>query len=76
MSHFLDESSLNIYMVSSKAHSIRGTLTVVETPTACNVTHTIMGAITADYAILNEIKEPFKPKKVKVDGSMKRKKPG
>lgn len=59
----------------SQCRSIRGTPAIVETFTTCAVTHTILGAITANHIIAIEIREPLKPKKVKIDGGRKRKKP-
>lgn len=72
---FVDEAGFNINMGSPNARSIRGTPAVVETPTTRAITHTILGAITAQDFISVEISAPLKLKKVKVDGSRKRKKP-
>jgi hypothetical protein len=70
---FVDEAGFNINMRSLNTRSIRDTPAVVETPTTRAITHTILGVITAQDVISLEIREPLKPKKVKVDGSRKRK---
>ncbi|KAG1203139.1 hypothetical protein G6F70_001627 [Rhizopus microsporus] len=62
-------------MRSPNARSVKGTPAIIETPTSCAITHTILGAITAHDVISIQIREPLKPKRVKVDGSQKRKKP-
>lgn len=72
---FVDEAGFNINMRSSNARSIRGTPAIVETSTTRAITHTILGAITANDIIAIEIREPPKPKKAKIDGGRKRKKP-
>ncbi|KAG0929919.1 hypothetical protein G6F57_012241 [Rhizopus arrhizus] len=71
---FVDEAGFNINMKSPNARSVRGTPAIVETPTTRAIAHTIVGAITAQDVISVEIREPLKSKKVKVDGSRKRKK--
>lgn len=72
---FVDEVGFNINMKSPNARSIRGTPAMVETPTTCAVMHSILGVITANDIIAIEIRELLKPKKVKIDGGRKRKKP-
>lgn len=72
---FVDEAGFNINMRSPNARSVKGTPAIIETPTTRAITHTILGAITAHDVISIQIREPLKPKRVKVDGSQKRKKP-
>ncbi|KAG1135142.1 hypothetical protein G6F37_011866 [Rhizopus arrhizus] len=60
---FVDEAGFNINMRSPNTRSIRGTPAVVEALTTRAVTHTIVGAITAQDVISVEIREPLKPKK-------------
>lgn len=55
---FVDEAGFNINMRSPNARSIRGTPAIVETPTTRAITHTILGAITANDIIAIEIREP------------------
>lgn len=62
-------------MRSYNARLVRGTPVVIaETRTARAITHLILEAITAHDVISIEIREPLKPKKIKFDGSRKRKK--
>ncbi|KAG1167311.1 hypothetical protein G6F55_009242 [Rhizopus delemar] len=72
---FVDEAGFNINMRSPCARSIRGTSATVETPTTRAITHTILVTITANDIIAIKIREPLKPKKAKIDGGRKRKKP-
>lgn len=72
---FVDEAGFSINMRSPNARSIRGTPAIVETLTSRALSHTILGAISANDVITIEIREPMRPKKVKVDGRKKRKKP-
>jgi hypothetical protein len=53
---FVDEAGFNINMRSPNARSIRGTPAVVEAPTTRAVTHTTLGAITAQDVISVEIR--------------------
>ena len=71
---FVDVSALNINIRSFTTSSAKGTLAIVTTPSARAVSHTILGAILAINAVNIEIELPnLKPKKIKVDGSHKRK---
>ncbi|GAA5811717.1 hypothetical protein MFLAVUS_005158 [Mucor flavus] len=72
---FVDEVGFNINMRSSNTRSLKGTPAVIETPSTRAISLMILGAITAHDVISIESREPLKPKKVKVDGSRKRKKP-
>ncbi|KAI9247885.1 hypothetical protein EDC94DRAFT_652847 [Helicostylum pulchrum] len=72
---FVDEAGFNINMRSPNARSLKGTPAVIETPSTRAISLTILGAITAHDVISIESREPLKPKKVKVDGSRKRKNP-
>lgn len=72
---FWDEAGFSINMRSPNARSIRGTPAIVETPTSRALSHTILGAISANDVLTIEIREPMRPKKVKVDVRKKRKKP-
>lgn len=69
---FVDEAGFN--MRSYNARLVRGTPVLAETKTARAITHLILEAITAHDVISIEIREPLKPKKIKVDGSRKRRK--
>ena len=55
--------------------SMRDTPAIVETPTTRAVTYTVLGTITAKDGIAFEIREPLKPKKIKIAGGRKRKAP-
>ncbi|CEI91015.1 hypothetical protein RMCBS344292_05319 [Rhizopus microsporus] len=61
---FVDEAGFSINMRSPNARSIRGTPAIVETPTSRALSHTILGAISANDVITIEIREPMRPKKV------------
>jgi hypothetical protein len=73
---FVDESAFDINMRPAAARSTKGTPAVVTTPSARAVSHTILGAISAFGVVNIEIRLPnSKPKRIKVDGSRKRKQP-
>lgn len=72
---FMDEAGFNINMRSPFVRSMRGAPAIVETPTTRAITHTVLGAITAKDVIALEIREPLKPKKIKIAGGRKRKAP-
>ncbi|KAG1147317.1 hypothetical protein G6F37_011805 [Rhizopus arrhizus] len=71
---FVDEAGFNINMKSPNVRSVRSIPAIVETLTIRVIANTILGAITAQDVISVEIRKPLKFKKVKVDGSRKRKK--
>ncbi|CEP10892.1 hypothetical protein [Parasitella parasitica] len=60
-----------INMKSPNARSVKSTPAIIETPTTRAIAHTILGSITAPNVISIQIREPLKPKRVKVDGSQK-----
>lgn len=66
---FVDEAGFNINMRSLNARFIRNTQSIIKTPTTRVIIHTILGAMTTYNVISIEIREPFKPKKIKDDGS-------
>lgn len=73
---FVDESAFDINMGASAARSTKGTPAIITTPTTRAVSHTILGAISATDVVNIEIRLPnVKPKKIKVDGSRKKKQP-
>ncbi|KAG0184917.1 hypothetical protein DFQ28_010231 [Apophysomyces sp. BC1034] len=73
---FVDESAFDINMRPSTARSAKGTPAIVTTPSTHAVSHTILGAISAMGVVNIEIRLPnLKPKRIKVDGSRKRKQP-
>lgn len=73
---FVDESAFDINMRPSTARSAKGTPAIITTPTTHAVSHTILGAISAMGEVNIEIRLPsLKPKRIKVDGSRKRKQP-
>ncbi|KAG2192435.1 hypothetical protein INT46_000767 [Mucor plumbeus] len=71
---FVDEAAFDINMRLQNGRSLSGTPVIVETETTRAITHTILGAISAKDVIGVEIREPFKPKLLKVAGAKKRKK--
>ncbi|KAG1139223.1 hypothetical protein G6F38_009988 [Rhizopus arrhizus] len=72
---FVDETGFNINMRGPFARSMKGTPAIVETPTTRAITHTVLGAITAKDFIALEVREPLKPKKIKIAGGRNRKPP-
>lgn len=72
---FVDGTGFNINIRSPFARSIKGTPEIVETPTTRAITYTVLGALTAKDVINLEIREPLKPKKIKIAGGQKRKSP-
>ena len=73
---FVNESAFDINMRPSKARSAKGTPAIVTTPTTRTVSHTTLGVISAMGVVNIEIRLPnSKSKRVKVDGSRKRKQP-
>ncbi|KAG2215958.1 hypothetical protein INT45_010102 [Circinella minor] len=72
---FVDETGFNINMRQPYARSISGMPAIVETPTTRAISHTILGAISANDVIAIEIREPMKSKKLKVYSSKRRKQP-
>ncbi|CAO3664956.1 unnamed protein product [Rhizopus stolonifer] len=70
---FMDEAGFNINMRSPFARSMKGTPAIAETSTTRTITHTVLGAITAKNIIALEIREPLKPKKIRIAGGRKRK---
>ncbi|KAI8981637.1 hypothetical protein BDF20DRAFT_818449, partial [Mycotypha africana] len=68
----VDGAGFNINMRSPFARSMRGTPAIVETPTTRAITHTVLEAITTNDVIALEIREPLKPKKMKIAGGRKR----
>ncbi|CEJ03240.1 hypothetical protein RMCBS344292_17228 [Rhizopus microsporus] len=72
---FVDETGFNINMRGPFARSMKGTPAIVETPTTRAITHTVLGAITAKDFIALEVREPLKPKKIKIAGGRNRKSP-
>lgn len=72
---FVDKAGFNINMRSPNARPLKDIPAVVKTPSTRAISHTILGAITAHDVTSIEIREPLKPKTVKVNGGRKRKKP-
>jgi hypothetical protein len=69
---FVDEAAFNINMRSPFGRSISGTPAIEETPSTRAVSHTILGAISAVGVVSVDLREPIKPKKIKVVGGSKR----
>ncbi|KAG1096685.1 hypothetical protein G6F42_018321 [Rhizopus arrhizus] len=73
---FVDESAFDINMRPSTARSAKGTPAIFTTPSTHAVSHTILGAISAMGVVNIEIGlHNLKPKRIRVDGSRKRKQP-
>ncbi|KAL9538562.1 hypothetical protein MBANPS3_010839 [Mucor bainieri] len=73
---FVDESALDMNMRPSTARSAKGTPAIVTTPSTCAASHTILGAISAMGVVNIEVRlSNLKPKRIKADGSRKRKQP-
>lgn len=70
---FIDESALDINMKPPTARSARGTPAIVTSPSARAISHTILGAISAQGVVNMEIRVPLTPKRIKVVGGQKRK---
>ncbi|CEP16685.1 hypothetical protein [Parasitella parasitica] len=72
---FVDESAFDINnMRPSTARYAKGTPAIVTTPSTRAVSHTILGAISAMDVVNIEIRlSDSKPKRIKADGSRKRK---
>ena len=70
----MDESAFDINMRPSTARPAKGTPAIVTTSSARAVSHTILGVISAMGVVNIEIRlSNSKSKRVKVDGSRKRK---
>ncbi|KAL7332362.1 hypothetical protein PS15p_204412 [Mucor circinelloides] len=73
---FVDESAIDSNMGPSTARSPKGTPAIVTTPSTCAMSYTFLGEISVMGLLNIEIKLPnLKPKRIKVDGSRKRKQP-
>lgn len=71
----MDGAGFNINIRSPFARSMKGTPEIVETPSIRAITHTVLEVTTAKDVIALVIREPLKPKKIKLAGGRKRKSP-
>jgi hypothetical protein len=69
---FVGEAAFNTNTRVSYGHSVSGTPAIVETPSICAISHTILEAVTSHGVVSAEVREPLKPKRIKVVSGRKR----
>lgn len=57
---FVDESGFNINMRPPSGWSLKGKPAVTAIPTSRAVSHTVLGAITAKFAVAMELRNPLR----------------
>lgn len=57
---FVDESGFNINMRPPSGWSLKGKPAIAATPTGRAVSHTVLGAITAKFAVAMELRNPLR----------------
>jgi hypothetical protein len=70
---FIDEAGFDISIRPEYGRAASGSSVVIVTPSTRAETHTILGTISFLGVVNIEVRIPQKPKKIKADGSRKRK---